>query len=483
MLYANNMSAPPNTGLWTGAASRANMGGVVASVLGIVGEQQIRNAPPPAGAVAQVAPQQQPQQPKIVWSLHTSDRLQEYLNSCPPGLTELALNHCQITSLVGVKFPPSLEVLELRGNKITSIAGGDSKRHGYAQFIRVQFPPGLKKLDLNSNQITSIEGVQFPPGLTELDVGHNQIEYLSGVQFPPGLKELHLESNQITSIANGQFPPGLTLLNLADNKIFSIAGAKFPPGLTTLWLENNKISTLERVQFPPDLTELDLEDNKISSLLGVNFPPNLTDLALSGNPISLLKGISPNVMQLIEPSFPAQVKHFREKSASNAARQSQKADSKFISDSTQKSMVTMLKTLTAFFHEGMEARARQHEEQVKKENEERGRQIFFVRGTTGKTYSVPLNTTMSIQAVLDYLNSHYYISALEDCGVMHLIFSRQRLEPERTLADYNVQAESTLNLVCKFRPNLFQGGSKKRRPKKSKQRPKKQRNKSTRKQT
>lgn len=138
----------------------------------------------------------------------------------------------------------------------------------------------------------------------------------------------------------------------------------------------------------------------------------------------------------------------------------------------------MLKTLTAFFREGMEARARQHEDQVKKDNEERGRQIFFVRGTTGKTYPVPLNTTMTIQAVLDYLNSHYYISALEDCGVMHLIFSGQRLEPERTLADYNVQVESTLNLVCKFRPNLFQGGSKKRRPKKSKKHYKIRRNKS-----
>lgn len=415
------MSAPPNTGLWTASAQRANMGSAVAGALGIVGEQQIRNAPPPAAAVAQVAPQQQPQQPPITGSLDTRQKLQAYLDSCPRG---------------------------------------------------------LKKLDLNSKRIHDLIGANFPPGLTELDVGSNQIEYLSGVQFPPGLKELHLEYNQITSIAGGQFPPGLTLLNLADNKITSIAGVQFPPGLTTLWLEGNQISTLERVQFPPDLTELDLSDNKISSIMGVDFPPNLTDLALSGNPISSLKGISPNVMQLIEHSFPAQVKHFREKSALRDTRQSQKADSKFISDSTQKSTITMLKTLTAFFREGMETRARHHEEQLAKEVEERGRAIFFIHGPSGKKYTVPFNSTMSIQAVLDYLNSHYYISALEDCGVMHLIFSKQRLEPERTLADYNVQVESTLNLVCKFRPNLFQGGSKKRRPKKSKKHYKIRRNKS-----
>jgi len=51
------------------------------------------------------------------------------------------------------------------------------------------------------------------------------------------------------------------------------------------------------------------------------------------------------------------------------------------------------------------------------------------------------------------------------------------------LADYNVQAESTLNLMCKFRPNMFQGGSKKRTMKKHNKRSKKQRNKSKKKWT
>jgi hypothetical protein len=85
---------------------------------------------------------------------------------------------------------------------------------------------------------------------------------------------------------------------------------------------------------------------------------------------------------------------------------------------------------------------------------------------------------MTIQAVLDYLNLNYYISALEDCGGIQLSFSAHKLEPDHTLADYNVQTESTLNMFYKFKPNMFQGGSKKR-TKKSKQ----QRNKSTKKRT
>ena len=352
------------------------------------------------------------------------EEFQKYLDSCPRSLTQLMIYSAVIRkSMEGVRFPANLTSIDLYQNQIYDLKG-------------VQFPPNLTSLAVTSNGIESLEGVQFPPNLTILQLNNNQITNLARVQFPPNLRTLNLEHNQITHMNGVQFPPGLTELDLSHNKLKSFNEVKFPPGLTTLNLERNRLEMLGRIIDP-----------------------------------------SPNVLSLIEVQFPKIIEEFR-KNLARQSQQPQQADSKFASDSTQKSMVTMLKTLTAFFREGMEARARQHEEQVKKDNEERGKQIFFARGSTGKTYPVPLNTTMTIQAVLDYLNSHYYISALEDCGVMHLIFSGQRLEPERTLADYNVQAESTLNLVCKFRPNLFQGGSKKRRPKKSKKHYKIRRNKS-----
>ena len=296
--------------------------------------------------------------------------------------------------------------------------------------------------------------------------------------FPDSLTELVVRYTGIYSLIGVKFPPNLIRLRLDDNKIKSLDGVEFPFSLQRLDLTNNKIHSLNGVTFPPNLTYLHLGNNNITSLWGVHFPPNLIRLSLWGNPISSLKGIidpSPNVIQLLGEVFPM----LREKSALKSARQSQKADLKFISDSTQHSMQNQLKAVTAFLREGMKERAQQHADKLAKEVEERGRAIFYIHGPSGKKYTVPLNTAMTIQAVLDYLNNHYYISALEDCGVMHLIFNG-KLEPGRKLADYNVQSESSLNIVCGFNPNPTQGGSKKR-PKKSKKHSKTRRNKSTKK--
>jgi len=129
--------------------------------------------------------------------------------------------------------------------------------------------------------------------------------------------------------------------------------------------------------------------------------------------------------------------------------------------------------VTSFLREGMEARAREHNEQVIQGNAERGRPTIFVKIGVD-TYYVPFTHTMTVQDVLDYLNTNYYISVLiPNHSVMRLIFDSKELESSQVLVDRQIQNESTLYAVGK----IIHGG-RKRPSNKSKKRSQKRRNKS-----
>ena len=66
-------------------------------------------------------------------TLDAPDKLQIYLNSCPPGLTKLNLAGKQIPYLQGVKFPSDLIEINFYGSQVNNLKG-------------VQFPSGLKIL-------------------------------------------------------------------------------------------------------------------------------------------------------------------------------------------------------------------------------------------------------------------------------------------------------------------------------------------------
>jgi hypothetical protein len=179
-----------------------------------------------------------------------------------------------------------------------------------------------------------------------------------------------------------------------------------------------------------------------------------------------LKGIvdpSPNVITLLGETLPMQVNYFREKSALKDVKQSEQATLKEISDFNQQSMQNQLRGITSFLREGMEARAKQHAEQLEREGEERGKPLIYIRLiANGMRYPVPLNTTESVQSVIDYVNEHYYISSLvSNCGVIHLYKSdrRGRLDHIRVLADYNIQNGETLNAQCRIMQYVQNGGN------------------------
>ena len=349
------------------------------------------------------------------------EKLQKYLDRCPPTLTALKMVLTHIQFMEGVRFPANLIKIDLDRNYIESLKG-------------VQFPPNLTELDLSYNRINSLEGAIFPSTLTTLNLSWNDIQNLDRIQFPPRLTELLLNDNRLIHMSGVQFPPGLTKLDLSNSE---------ERGDDRMGHGYNQLKSFNDVKFPPSLTELNLQRNRFETLGKIIEP-------------------TPNVLQLIEHQFPKIVEEYR-KTLTRQSQQTEQATLKEISDFNQQSMQNQLRGITSFLREGMEARAKQHAEQLEREGEERGKPLIYIRLiANGMRYPVPLNTTESVQSVIDYMNEHYYISSLvSNCGAIHLYKSdrRGRLDHIRVLADYNIQNGETLNAQCRIMQYVQNGGN------------------------
>ena len=349
-----------------------------------------------------------------VW-LSDRERLQRYLNRCPPTLTALQINRANIQSMEGVRFPANLITIDLGGNQISTNLNG------------VQFPPNLIELNLSYNWIDSLQGANFPSTLTSLDLGWNVIHNLDRIQFPPRLTTLLLNDNGLIHMSGVQFPPGLTTLDLSNSE---------ERGDERRGRGYNQLKSFNEVKFPPSLTQLNLQRNRLETLGRIIDP-------------------TPNILQLIERQFPKIVEVYRN-TLTRQSQQTEQTTLKKVSDFNQLSMQNQLRGITSFLREGMEARAQQHAEQLMRESEDfGGRSTIEVRLPNGIKYPVPLNTANSVQSVLDYMNEHYYISSLvPNCGVTHLYKSdiKDPLNPTSTLADNGVQKGTRLNAQCRNIP-------------------------------
>lgn len=250
-----------------------------------------------------------------------------------------------IRFLPGVKFPNSLEVINLGGGfSLETLAGFKmppklkvliAYRGSISSLDNVSFPYTLERLSLVDNKIYFLDYVEFPPMLLNLDISQNRIESLKGVNFPRNLKSLSVSFNPIECIRGAKFPDGLVYLDLSCIPNESMTGVKFPELLISLNLQQsmtntrglklpsylkelnmgcNGVNSINPLKLPNTIESLYLAHNNIKTLNKVQFPTSLRQIYLGNNLITTLKNVQfPDSLELldfeIDPDFDEHEKH------------------------------------------------------------------------------------------------------------------------------------------------------------------------------
>ncbi|TIA93185.1 hypothetical protein E3P99_00321 [Wallemia hederae] len=195
--------------------------------------------------------------------LDISFNLLRFIHSC---LQKLPLKQLYLIqnklSVIDNLDIPSLEVLELGGNRIRQIDNLNALSN-------------LKQLWLGKNKIEKLENLDNLQSLELLSIQANRLTSMDGLSNLHNLKELYLSHNGITEISGLESLTNLETLDVSNNQLKTITNVSHLTKLQELWVNSNQIDNLEDVEQElkgiESLHTIYLEHNPIQRTLDTSY--------------------------------------------------------------------------------------------------------------------------------------------------------------------------------------------------------------------
>jgi Leucine-rich repeat (LRR) protein len=189
----------------------------------------------------------------------------------------LAENELQGDLPASIGSLAALEVLELQGNKLTSLP------------IEMRELTCLRVMNVSSNQLSGVPMDLFKTGLVELIASKNRFE---GPFFTcssaPNLQELNISNNSLKSLCDAESIdlPALKSLNVSTNRLTLLPSVESWTNLQTLIVGENKLTVLpEGLTTLTELRTADFTANDITQLDERIALMSLRTLILAANPL------------------------------------------------------------------------------------------------------------------------------------------------------------------------------------------------------
>ena len=198
-----------------------------------------------------------------------------------PYLKSLTIQNQDLGTLVDLAHLAKLETLDLTGSTFPA-----------TELSVLTKLPGLTNLTLSNCSLSTIAALEGAERLTRLDLSNNTVRNLEAISQMKTLKEVNLQHNAVTGLEALSTLTNLEKLDIGFNSVSDLTPLSSCLKLNWLAADNNALTTIDGVEKLNLLSHLSVDYNKITDVSIIAQCKEMANLSIANNQISDISALS-----------------------------------------------------------------------------------------------------------------------------------------------------------------------------------------------